>query len=798
MPDRHGKLTADERDEQNTVNGSIGRRRLLKIGGAGIALGALTTVGSAGANTRLANSIVIDGTVSPETATYEFFTSGDVALHPDVGSNDDSGSIQDGHVNGSVGNEIHAYRFSGTLSYLDVDGNAELTLNYGDSGTSDTDRLEIVASSDGSVDYEITSSGTVEKVLDNGDRSANEGEDTVAENDDGTWTVVGSTANGYGDTYDFHGDIERFDPVTGEFTLFFNGVETTVPELTGQEEPADEEEATIEREHWYSFEATGDEYADYYLEVEDGGEIIPSLVDDAVIDYEYFWIGDDGTKAAGRVFPGETHAYAFDTLVADVTIEGEANPTVDDSDSNLEYYPRSMASGDHWKGYFPWHLEGEQREHWYSFEATGDEYADYYLEVEDGGEIIPSLVDDAVIDYEYFWIGDDGTKAAGRVFPGETHAYAFDTLVADVTIEGEANPTVDDSDSNLEYYPRSMASGDHWKTGFPWQDDDHEAPGDGIVEGGPIGGGQGYENTISPDEADVVVSSRSEFNSALSSASSGDVVYVAGDASIDLGSNTYTVPRGVTLASDRGIDNAPGGHLYTDHQPDSSMYYIELSRGARLCGVRVQGPYYDFFDPDFYATGAGVTVRGDSVEIDNCEMWGFALASVHVGTGEPHIHHNDIHHNPRRGLGYGVVNYGGNPLIEWNYFDANRHSVACDGQGGYVARYNHFGPITYSHVMDVHSPGGTRVEIYNNTVEAVDGDHDGDQRPAVAIRGAPDDVAAIYDNWFYNPDEPLDTPDGWSTRHAIIQVGVDEWTNVEWSGNHYGSSEPANGIGHPR
>ena len=684
MPDRHGKLTADERDEQNTVNGSIGRRRLLKIGGAGIALGALTTVGSAGANTRLANSIVIDGTVSPETATYEFFTSGDVALHPDVGSNDDSGSIQDGHVNGSVGNEIHAYRFSGTLSYLDVDGNAELTLNYGDSGTSDTDRLEIVASSDGSVDYEITSSGTVEKVLDNGDRSANEGEDTVAENDDGTWTVVGSTANGYGDTYDFHGDIERFDPVTGEFTLFFNGVETTVPELTGQEEPADEEEATIEREHWYSFE------------------------------------------------------------------------------------------------------------------ATGDEYADYYLEVEDGGDMVASTVDDAVIERDLHWINDDGTKAAGRVFPGETHAYAFDTLVADVTIEGEANPTVDDSDSNLEYYPRSMASGDHWKTGFPWQDDDHEAPGDGIVEGGPIGGGQGYENTISPDEADVVVSSRSEFNSALSSASSGDVVYVAGDASIDLGSNTYTVPRGVTLASDRGIDNAPGGHLYTDHQPDSSMYYIELSRGARLCGVRVQGPYYDFFDPDFYATGAGVTVRGDSVEIDNCEMWGFALASVHVGTGEPHIHHNDIHHNPRRGLGYGVVNYGGNPLIEWNYFDANRHSVACDGQGGYVARYNHFGPITYSHVMDVHSPGGTRVEIYNNTVEAVDGDHDGDQRPAVAIRGAPDDVAAIYDNWFYNPDEPLDTPDGWSTRHAIIQVGVDEWTNVEWSGNHYGSSEPANGIGHPR
>ncbi|MGM0398722.1 MAG: hypothetical protein ACQEQY_06975, partial [Halobacteriota archaeon] len=163
----------------------------------------------------------------------------------------------------------------------------------------------------------------------------------------------------------------------------------------------------------------------------------------------------------------------------------------------------------------------------------------------------------------------------------------------------------------------------------------------------------------------------------------------------------------------------------------------------------------------------------------------------------PHVHHNDIHHNPRDGLGYGVVASSGRPLIEWNAFDYNRHSIASSGSGGYVVRYNHFGPKTIEPIIDMHKPGGTHLEVYRNTVEATHSLAHGARESAVQIRGTPDDVAEIRDNWFYNEVEPLDSPDGWTTE-AITQVHVDEWTNVEFENNHYGSSEPASDIGCPR
>lgn len=438
------------------------------------------------------------------------------------------------------------------------------------------------------------------------------------------------------------------------------------------------------------------------------------------------------------------------------------------------------------------------RKHWYSFKATGDEYAYYYLEVEDGGNMLPSTVNGGVVENEYYWISDDGTKAAGRVEPGVTHTYAFDTLVADVTIDGEIHPMVDGRESNLSYYPRDTASGNYWKTGFWWQEPDYELPNGDRPDGGPMGGGDGYEHVVTYDDADTVVVTKEGFADALSNASHGDVIYIDDSAEIDLGSDMYTVPAGVTLASSRGVNGSNGGLLYTEYEAGTGFYSLTLSSESRLTGLRLQGPYYEYFSPDFYAAGAGATVRGDDVMVDNCEIWGFAYAGVRVDTGAPHIHHNNIHHNPRAGLGYGVANAGGDPLIEWNEFDANRHSIACSGDGGYVARYNHVGPITFSHVFDVHKPGGIRYEIYNNTIEAVDAAHDGSQQPGVAIRGVPDEVATITDNWFYNPTPPLDTPTGRFSGEAIIQVGVDEWENVEFSGNHYGSTEPADDIGHPR
>ena len=300
----------------------------------------------------------------------------------------------------------------------------------------------------------------------------------------------------------------------------------------------------------------------------------------------------------------------------------------------------------------------------------------------------------------------------------------------------------------------------------------------------PLGGGEGYEGVVHPDAADVVVRTHDELGEALSGAAAGDVVYVAGDASIDLGESTFTVPSGVTLASDRGIDGRAGGHLHTDAETDG----IYVEEDARVTGIRLQGPFYEYFDPDWYAKGSGLRALGDGVVVDNCEIWGYAYAAVYAA-GDAHIHHNHIHHNARDGLGYGVLGAGGHPLIEWNYFDYNRHSVASTGgHHGYTVRYNHFAETSVDIVIDVHKPGCVNSEVHNNIVEAVedvDGEHDPLQ--AIQVRGVPDETFDAHHNWFFNPVPPRDSPTGSWTNEAIIQVHVNEWTNVEFWDNHYGA-----------
>jgi len=308
-----------------------------------------------------------------------------------------------------------------------------------------------------------------------------------------------------------------------------------------------------------------------------------------------------------------------------------------------------------------------------------------------------------------------------------------------------------------------------------------------------IGGGDGYDDLVQPSAADYSVASVSELVDALGRASSGDVVYVDGSAELNLGSRELTVPSGVTLASDRGVDGAAGGHLYTTSIM-WPLFWIE--GGARVTGLRVSGPSYSYREYDADAVDMGLRVSGSNVEIDNNEIWGFTHAAVRPA-GDTHVHHNHIHHNPMDGLGYGVSTTSGSPLIEYNYFNYNRHSIASGGGNGYTARYNHFGPDAVDHVMDMHRPGGTTIDIHHNTVEAVTHVQDNGRTECVAIRGTPSDVADIHGNWFYNPNEPKSTPEGWDGS-AITQVHTSSWQNVTFDGNHYGSDEPAPDIGCPR
>ncbi|WP_440764673.1 hypothetical protein [Natronorubrum sp. DTA7] len=222
-------------------------------------------------------------------------------------------------------------------------------------------------------------------------------------------------------------------------------------------------------EHTYEFVAEGeDEPTDYYFEIEDGSTVVPSTYNGATIEDDRMWVSDDGTRAAGRVVDGR-HAWEFDTLLVDVTVEGPAEPIVNDQESHLSRYPLPGATGDDWKEDMPWHVTGE---HTYEFVAEGEsEPTDYYFEIEDGSTIEPSMYNGATIEDDYMWVSDDGTRAAGRVVDGR-HAWEFDTLLVDVTVEGPAEPIVNDQQSYLSRYPLPGATGDDWKGDMPWHDSD--------------------------------------------------------------------------------------------------------------------------------------------------------------------------------------------------------------------------------------------------------------------------------------------------------------------------------------
>lgn len=786
--------------ESPEESGILSRRRMLQLAGVGVAAGSVATVASGSDDdSDLPKTIVLDGTAADGTAHYEFLVSGSTAIHDEYGGERPDG----GHVRASLAGEKHGYRFEGTLSYLDVDGDVTVTIHYGEDDSTDdddpieTDRLEIVAASDATIEYTFRSEEPVEKVLDNGDNSADEGEDEVIEEDDGTWRVEGSTANGYGDTYDLQGEVTSFEPVTDEFTLFLNGEETTVAELLGYDRP------DTDRQYSLTVEASADGPVDCYIEVDAGGalEALDPADDDAV------WFNDDGTKVAGRLDPSEERTFVSSTAPVDVTIDGDGRFMRNGMPVDVSDYPLSGAAGDHWKGYFPWHLEGEERTHHYYFEATGDEPVNYFFEVEDGGELIPSTVADAVIEYEFFWIDEDQTKAAGQIQPGDTHAYEFDTLVADVTIDGEADPYVNGSPSNMDLYPRDPATGDDWKTGFPWLEDDYEPPTDDGDDGeddgttdigirhdrydGPLGGGDGYPDVIDEEEADIVVPRDMSLQRAAWSASAGDVVYIENGARLTHGSGTITWSQDdLTIAASRGDTGVDTGHIV---RTGSGVPFELRGDGIRLTGLSIDGSGNG---------GTCIEVRARNVLIDNCLIRDNSYSSINVRQNNPNleVRQNRIVDNAYGGTGYGLQLYwsasdrDNRTVIRYNEFGNNRRDIAgstswfeavdnrIESRG--VGDPGH-GFEVRAENQDVGEPAGNAIVHHNELRE--------DGTRLLVIRGVPTDGVTVERNWAYWDSDPVANAGYWGSSGVVLQPFSDQapqFSGVFFEANHWGTSNP--------
>ena len=306
---------------------------------------------------------------------------------------------------------------------------------------------------------------------------------------------------------------------------------------------------------------------------------------------------------------------------------------------------------------------------------------------------------------------------------------------------------------------------------------------DGVIFGaqpddlGPIGGGEGYANIVT--EGDFAATTLEELIDALAQAQAGQTVFIPGETEIDLTTFIYIdqfvleIPEGVTLAGERGNGGSLGAILTSDALK-TPMMIRALGPNVRVTGLRVRGPntkrYLDHHKRAFsqggeghtyyykFPTQNGIGTAFDALEVDNCEVSGFGHGGVYLQGGiEHHVHHCYIHHCQYNGLGYGISHNTSSSVIEYNLFDANRHSIAGTGRPGcgYIARNNIELGISLSHCFDMHGGrdrndgtdvAGTRIEIHNNTFRA--------PQRAIAIRGVPQDICDVHHNWFVKHATP--------------------------------------------
>jgi hypothetical protein len=352
--------------------------------------------------------------------------------------------------------------------------------------------------------------------------------------------------------------------------------------------------------------------------------------------------------------------------------------------------------------------------------------------------------------------------------------------------------------------------------------------------GRPIGGGSLYGDWVAPPPEGFVrtfaelASALDTHLAAVMQAIAQDTpiprrtIFVAGDAAIELGEATLSLAPGLTLASARGRDGAPGGLLKSSSHSGGPAFIV-TSRVAlgptpsgtprplppvRITRLRLQGPNPYETSPDFWDCSANgrsaieafedrhreaeANIVDRVVEIDNNEFSAWPAVTIGLnGIRGGFVHHNSIHHsqlNPQEhfqcwlqpwegfhALGYGVHVNNGRVYIEANLFAHTRHAIASRGDQftDYIAMYNVLGEDGPSHHFDVHGgedrDDGTHI-AGRHIVIAYNTDY-GDDEDAVNIRGNPTGGVYITGNQFRgDPDSIRQTKTG-------AGLGLSVWDN---------------------
>lgn len=288
--------------------------------------------------------------------------------------------------------------------------------------------------------------------------------------------------------------------------------------------------------------------------------------------------------------------------------------------------------------------------------------------------------------------------------------------------------------------------------------------------GNPLGGGAGYRRVYTENDSRVtnIVDTKDEFLIALASAKGGDVIYIPENANIDLtGVFKTSVPVGITIASNRGLNGSLGGRIFQNRIPSDAPYsggptetmlFID-GDNVRITGLRLEGPdksYSSLISIGLAARDGIRLYNRNNLEVDNCELWGWSWSCIDLAFpngGYASVHHNYIHHCQDPGLGYGIVLSGGTALVEGNIFDYVKNPVAATGKPGegYEARYNLVNhTVSLSHSFDIHpytDPiteqviAGSSYRIHHNTIKE-------SHNFAVGINGVPLEGVWIDHNKF--------------------------------------------------
>lgn len=259
--------------------------------------------------------------------------------------------------------------------------------------------------------------------------------------------------------------------------------------------------------------------------------------------------------------------------------------------------------------------------------------------------------------------------------------------------------------------------------------------------GGPSGGaipagGAPSLQTVSEDDADVVVHSVDALID-YAARGGGLVIWIPAGLELDFSGRDLVI-RGTTVASGRSKNGEGAIIRTTDEGANSPVWgggsgtgFIRIEDGGRLTGVMVQGPHTNVTDHPVlrgyfpFAPGGesarrrwrrarfarAISVVGDNVRIDNCEIAYFSVQGICVGpegfVENCVIAYCHVHNTLMTSYGYCVDVRHGDCTVYRSYLDAARHAMCGSGyaDSNYSVVETTFGPWATNHPIDMHRVG---------------------------------------------------------------------------------------------